>query len=54
MYNKLHSTDKAEENYMLVIQNRRGEDKWKRKMRVEITGGRRRTVTVGKVKYEMK
>ena len=34
---------------MLVIQNRRGEDKWKRKMRVEVTGGR----TVDKVKDEM-
>ena len=28
---KLHSTEKAEGNCMLVIQNRRGEDKWKRK-----------------------
>ena len=34
---------------MLVIQNRRGEDKWKRKMRVKVTGER----TVRKVKDEM-
>ena len=29
MYNKLHSTENKG-NYMLVIQNRGGEDKWKR------------------------
>ena len=38
MYNKLHSTEKIEGNYMLVIQNGSGEDKWKRENE---SGGRR-------------